>query len=414
MGPLSLLFSSRCLRLCLSFFLSFSLASSRGYQAAPSSSSTSAASSSRSNSSSATSNRVFEILLILARLLVWPLRRLLEAVFPSGDLDGLSPAVCAKAATEFTALVNHHPHLWLQVGFAAAKQEALDTSSLLLVYLHSPLHPKGNVFLNTFSATLHNLLGGNEQVLAVGFSIHTAQGLQLAQVFRATSYPFVALVQTPLNGRNNTGSSSNSSSSTSRNNGPTTLNLLLRAEGPSLLEWKLDHFIAHIQASLTRHQVLVAEATARRLQQAEETALRQQQDEEYQQALQQDQQREKDEQIKAQQVAREQQRRIDRLRNAQQMMRNNNNDTSSSGRTANIRFVLPSGVKLNQRFGASQSIGILFAYLVVHFHENDIPIEHIGLSTSFPRNTLEESDPRTLEEAELLPQAVLMVQDLDA
>jgi hypothetical protein len=57
---------------------------------------------------------------------------------------------------------------------------------------------------------------------------------------------------------------------------------------------------------------------------------------------------------------------------------------------------------------------VLFAYLHVHFHDRNVPMGRIGLSTSFPKQSLDEDDPRTLVEAQVAPQAVLMVQDLDA
>ena len=79
-----------------------------------------------------------------------------------------------------------------------------------------------------------------------------------------------------------------------------------------------------------------------------------------------------------------------------------------------MRLVLPSGVKLNRRFYADDTIATVKAFLLVHFQENDQPqVQNIGLSTNFPKKTY-ENDQETLQEAGLVPQAVLMVQDLDA
>jgi membrane associated rhomboid family serine protease len=80
-----------------------------------------------------------------------------------------------------------------------------------------------------------------------------------------------------------------------------------------------------------------------------------------------------------------------------------------------VRFVLPSGMKLNRRFASSETMAALRAFLRLQFHERNIDMgRDIGLSTSFPRKSYNEHDDQTLEELGLSPQVVLMVQDLDA
>jgi UBX domain len=80
-----------------------------------------------------------------------------------------------------------------------------------------------------------------------------------------------------------------------------------------------------------------------------------------------------------------------------------------------IRLVLPSGAKINRRFALHATIATVKAFLKVHFTESNVNIVNVGLSTSFPRKTFDEADDAlTLEEAGLVPQGVLMVQDLDA
>jgi FAS-associated factor 2 len=390
--------------------------------------------------------RIHEVLAaVLAAIVLRPLRAVLNALFPPSEYDGLSPAVCCKAALQFATTVlansnNTNPagtiaggraslpdadsdgsggsssaspqHIWLTTGFSTAKQEAVDAQSLLLVALHSPLHPKSKPYLRKLSMAIHNLLSTEAHIKAVGYSIQTAQGLHLSHIFSASSYPFVALVQPPLT------SSSNSSSSA-----VTKLNLLLRAEGPALVEYNVDHLASIIQACLTRHQVQVAEMTSRRLQQQEETELRRIQDEEYRLSLEADQEREREERrrreeaLRAEQEAlRAEQRQLERYRAAQDLLRDSDDAMASGGteRPTNIRFVLPSGAKLNHKFHAGSPVAVLFAYLFVHFRDHGVPMGRIGLSTSFPKQSLDENDPRTLCEAQLTPQAVLMVQDLDA
>ena len=80
---------------------------------------------------------------------------------------------------------------------------------------------------------------------------------------------------------------------------------------------------------------------------------------------------------------------------------------------ARVRLTLPNGRRIDRRFRADDTIEVVRAFLTVHFHENDVDIVNFSLSTSFPKRTYD--DPTmTLREGELVPQAVLMVQDLDS
>ena len=87
---------------------------------------------------------------------------------------------------------------------------------------------------------------------------------------------------------------------------------------------------------------------------------------------------------------------------------------------ARLRFNLPNGKKVDRRFRASDTIETVRAFLVVHFHEQGIKTKNpkyprLGLITNFPKREFGEKDGRlSLEEAGLAPQAVVMVQDLDA
>ena len=104
------------------------------------------------------------ILVSVLKLLLWPLRQLSVWLFPSkADADGLSAAVTAKAAQQFVAYLrsledddndannsnenaNAIGSCWSSSSFADLKQQALATQSLLLVYLHAPLHAASRAF----------------------------------------------------------------------------------------------------------------------------------------------------------------------------------------------------------------------------------------------------------------------------
>ena len=157
-----------------------------------------------------------------------------------------------------------------------------------------------------------------------------------------------------------------------------------------------------------------------RLEREQETLLRQQQDAEYQEALLADQERERQQ---AEAAAEEERRRVEEeervaaeerkaqavIDNAREKLR----DPPAAG-GAMIRFVLPSGQKLNRRFYADDTIGACKAFVRLHCHENEVEMGAIGLSTNFPKKSYNDDHDLTLEDAGLTPQAVLMVQDLDA
>jgi FAS-associated factor 2 len=166
----------------------------------------------------------------------------------------------------------------------------------------------------------------------------------------------------------------------------------------------------------------VAEAAARRLQQQEEAELRRAQDEEYRIGLEADQEREREDRRRReeahraeQEALRAEQRKLERYRAAQDLLRSSDDAVASaSAEPTSVRFVLPSGAKLNHKFSEASPVSVLFAYVLVHLQDHNVAMGRIGLSTSFPKRGLDEADPRTLREAQLAPQAVLMVQDLDA
>lgn len=345
-------------------------------------------------------------LALVIRILLWPLRRLSRIVFPPNDLDGLSPAVTAKAAQAFVSFLrkqypSNDSDLWSTTGFAALKNEATETNSLLLVYLHSPLHRQANLVIDRIltSQPFQEFLQ-QPNLLAMGCSIHSGQGLQLAQMLNAASFPLLALLQP----------------STS------TIQLMLSVQGPLLQDMTSpNQLVAYMTTALTRHQVQLAEQVARRIQREQEQMLRREQDEEYHATLRADQERqrilreEEEEQVRLEQEAREREAEAMRQKeNALEQARNAVRPEPAQGGTR-IRFVLPSGKKIVRSFESDETIGSLKAFLLVHFHESegDETIERIALSTNYPKKTYEDEGV-TLEEAGLSPQAVLMVQDLDA
>jgi FAS-associated factor 2 len=361
----------------------------------------------------------------MLRLLFWPVRQFMKHLFdylPSSDpsLDGLSPTVTAKAAQQFVQLVSslapeqqqqqqQQSVFWQTLGFTALQQQATQEGKLLLVYLHAPLHRQANHVLQQFASQTH-LFGPQtppqqqqQLVLALGVSVHTALGTHLQHSLQATALPALFVLQP--------------STTVSR-----PMQLLVRVQGPALVQYcQTSHTMAPLvqtlQSAVQRHQTVLAEQLARQWQRQEEIALRQQQDEEYQAALLADQERERlvqqakreqEEQLQSEQLAL--QEKETRLQQAKEKVRPEPDGTTPS---AMVRFVLPSGQKINRRFHADDTIGTVRSFLMVYFHENEIPIQNVRLSTNFPKQHYDD-DAVCLQEGGLVPQAVLMVQDLDA
>lgn len=349
---------------------------------------------------------------MLLRLLLWPARQFTTLLSPSGEFDGLSPAVAAKAAQHFINYLKtiapqgvQPTEAWSSLGFVAAKEEASNTGSLLLLYLHSPLHrcAVSHAKLLCHDSVMALLMQPN--VLALGLSIHSGQGAQLAQMLSVKAYPALCLMEPPPR---------DASSSNNRK-----LTLLFQAEGSSLLAYSAEQLVPLLQSSVQRHQTILAEQEARRIEREQETLLRQQQDAEYQAALQADQERERQQAEAAAEedrLRREEEERVaEDERQARAVIdtaRGKLREAPSSG-GAMIRFVLPSGQKVNRRFYGDDTIGACRAFVRLHCHENDIEMGTIGLSTNFPKKSYNDDDTITLEDAGLRPQAVLMVQDLD-
>lgn len=346
------------------------------------------------------------LLILLLRIILYPLQKLSVLLFPFDEVDGLSPQASAKAAQAFTAYLRTlvprlEEGVWATVGFAQLKQDALDSNHLLLVYLHSPLH-------RTANAVARNLLCHEtvvpilRQYSCIGVSIHTAQGAQLAQFLQAVTFPMIAVLQVSA------GSS---------------LALIMKIQGHTLATLFHHQLIAYLHTTVQRHQMVMAEHEVRRIQREQEAQLRRDQDNEYQAALLADQERQRlaqQEREHAQRIVEETEsaaRRVmeekeGRLQNARRVLR-----PAPLEGGANLRFVLSSGRRIERRFYGNETIGSLRAFLTVHFADNEMPeIAAIGLSTSYPKTSYnEDSDNvKTLEEVGLVPQAVLMVQDLDA
>jgi FAS-associated factor 2 len=178
--------------------------------------------------------------------------------------------------------------------------------------------------------------------------------------------------------------------------------------------------------AFNRHSTVLNELEMRRLQREEEIRLRQEQDREYQEALLADQRREyekrraSEEALAAQRAREEQEDRLQRqkeqtLAEARLSVPEQPPTSTPRSEATHIRFTLPSGARMDRRFYAKDTVAMVRAFLVVYFSEQSITIERFSISTNYPKKTFtEDHDGLSLLEAGLVPQAVLMIQDLDA
>lgn len=338
------------------------------------------------------------------------MKRASEILLPPGEFDGLSPASTERAAQQF---VHHIKSLvstpaqqesideaFSNLGFAALRQEAVSSNSLLLVFLHSPLQHESAKFCQVYTEPSMLDFLKQDHMKALGSSIRTSQGSSLSYQLGAASFPLLALLQP---GR---GSADG-------------MKMVFKAEGPALLKMQPTQLLSLMTATYHHHLAVVTELEARRIEREQEVELRRQQDAEYEEALLADQERERqrqDEREKEERRIREEEeieRRTaqleqDRLSKAKEMLRP---EPSSGG--ARIRFVLPSGQKIDRRFEDDETIGALKAFLVLHFAEQYPEIKNVALTTNFPKQT-HTDERKTLKESGLCPQSAVMVQDLDA
>jgi len=163
-----------------------------------------------------------------------------------------------------------------------------------------------------------------------------------------------------------------------------------------------------------------------RLQRQQEIDLREEQDREYREALEADQRREREREEERLRVEEEEQQRVDAIQHAEDVKVNRMqqarellvmNGEEEPGKSekgcARIRLMLPSGQRIERRFWGVDTVNVVRAFLMVYFEENGVGIENFQLNCNYPKKALADGDA-TVESEGLCPQAVIMVQDLDA
>ena len=414
----------------------------------------------------------------LLRILLYPIIRIGNLAFPSGEYDDIDDvAASVRAALGFVGMFQRQiatvrPNIsddggshvvpansddeddhqrrrmteqyleptcpFVNQGYSTTMANIMAQSPtsrpLLLLYVHSPLHTRSIKFVTDYlcHARLLQLLITNSRcgsVVCFGTSIHAADGQRICNELNITRYPFLAILAI----KSSTSSSNIHNGWVGTNVG---MEILLKMEGPRLLTIPPEQLTSYLHTTITRHADILAAETARRLVMEDERRLRQEQDAEFQATLLADQRREAERRrlLERERMARDEIDEAERIREAMDGCRvddaiaimssragqepppSSSSSSSSSTDITKLRFTLPNGKKLDRSFyGTLATVGTLRAYLIVHFHECGIEMKNFGLSTSFPRRAYSEADDDlTLIDAGLSPQAVIMVQDLDS
>ena len=300
---------------------------------------------------------------------------------------------------------------------------------LLLIYLHSPFHSLTPTFChsklcsNRILKYLNDKTKNQNQLVCWGGSIHTADGKNVQSMMNVTAYPFLAIVRvTPQ------------STSSNNTNNPTRTNLetYFRMEGDKLSTVSTNTLYTYLSRSIQDYSHQQNEELSRIITRQEEINLRSEQDREYREAVEEAERREREKQEEERRKAEEERLKLEelnrivlekeeKLREAKRILELHGEEPDKNDKSVKctrVRLMLPSGQRIDRRFRGIETVDTVKSFLVLYFEEKDAmgesgKIENFELNCNYPRKALVNGSA-TLEEEGLCPQAVIMVQDLDA
>jgi hypothetical protein len=292
--------------------------------------------------------------------------------------------------------------------YLEALQRASRSSKLLLVYLHSAMHPDAAPYCIEVLCAPHVARLVNRSMVAWGGCVEHAEAYQLSTLFNTATYPYVAVLEPPADPRQSVAK------------------LVDCVEGAS-------GGAAALLAALTRandaHGSVVAERAAQRYETAERERLRREQDEALQAAMEEDSRREAErarrqleqhneraavERVERERAAAEQARA--RALESKRAALGPEPEAAKGGATTTVRFQLPCGARFQRVFRSSDTLGSLRDYVFVELADRGKPITNYAVALNFPKKTFgPEADlAQSLKDCDMVPQAVLFIQDLDS
>ena len=310
---------------------------------------------------------------------------------------------------------------------------------LLLIYLHSPFHSSTPTFCHEKLCsnrilTYLNKSVNEEQLVCWGGSIHTADGKNVQSLMNVTSFPFMALVRVRPQSTTNSNNNSSNSSDNTTNPTRTNLEMYLRLEGHKLSTISTNTLYTYISRSIHEYHQSQNEEISRLIARQEEIHLRNEQDREYREALEEAQRlerqkeeeehlRKEEERKKREELEKIKTEKEDRISEAKRILGLFGDEPDGKNKDDNcvrLRLMIPSGQRIERRFRGKETIDTVKSFLILHFEEKSSgggddgnKIENFQLSSNYPKKALVDGSA-TLESEGLCPQAVIMVQDLDA
>jgi len=346
----------------------------------------------------------WNILGVFASILLFPLRVLTGF---NGDVDTQEAADLFQNVVkkvERQQAVEHpeeEPQLveFLALPYRGALAEAARSEKLLLVYLHSTLHPDADRFSNRLLQLLTGATEARSCVMCWGGGVEYTDAHQLSEILRVHTYPYVALLEPPSNPRKGKAK------------------LLARVEGMD----DLDTLVPKLTEATEHFSAVLAERVAQRYEATERQRLREEQDEALRQAMEEDSRREEERRRKQQEEteAKEEKEANERARlDAIETKRASLGPEPEAvkGETTTVRFQLPNGSQFKRRFHVNDTMQQLRNFVDVELHNRELAICNYAIAVNFPKISFgpDADHSKTLQENGLVPQVAVMVQDLDS
>jgi FAS-associated factor 2 len=321
----------------------------------------------------------------------------------TGQMQGESSSSAARRfAAEFDKLVGTDADVpdFFESSFEDALLSASTDRRMLAVYLHSPLHPDTDRFCREVLCS-RPVLAALADVRVWGGSLNHVEGYLASTKLQAAGFPCLVLIATDR-GRD--------------------AKIIDRLYVDDINEPNLpDRFAMRINAARNFRTTAVVQPPISAADQRvmdERRRVVEEQDVALRQAMEDDRRREEEKRTRERQEEEERRKREAEERKQEEELHNKRQrirpEPDAGTGTATIRFHFPGGSKLSRRFQDSDKVGYLREVLDIYLVDQlKTPRLRYALILNYPKKTLDDFE-MNLKDAGLVPQAVLMLQDLDA
>mmetsp|Transcript_26387 Transcript_26387/g.42777 ORF Transcript_26387/g.42777 Transcript_26387/m.42777 type:complete len:442 (+) Transcript_26387:132-1457(+) len=301
---------------------------------------------------------------------------------------------------------------FVDIPYREALAQASKEDKLLFVYLHCPQHPDTDRFCQNLlcSPGVCDLING--KMVAWGGRVEFAEAYRLSGLLSACTYPYVAILEPPASSK------------------AVNAKLLERVEG----QGEFATILFKLVRATDQHGSIIAERTAQRYEATERQRLREEQDQALQEAMETDRRREAERKQKEEEEARlkreeeEEKRRVEEEAAKSATEKKTLIDVKRArvmpepeyikGQVTAIRFQLPNGQRFQRRFKVNDTLENVRDYVDCELFDRESEINNYALVLNFPKKTFapgdHEGNTKYLSECDMVPQAVLFIQDLDS